>query len=62
MVTTAAGSLSVLSLLITETDCPAQSQAFLWQPVQSWLAGLWAVYSSNLSHSAAAWGSLCLIF
>ena len=52
---------SVLSLLITETDCPAYSGAFLWQPVWSWLAALWVAHSYNLWHSAAAWGSLCLI-
>ena len=39
--TIVAGSHSVLSLLITETDCPALSGAFLRQPVWSWLAALW---------------------
>ena len=52
--TTVAGSHSVLSLLITETDCPAYSGAFLQQPVWSWLAALWVAHYSNLSHSAAA--------
>ena len=52
---------SVLSLFNTETDCPAYSGAFLWQPVQSWLAAFWVVLSSNLSKFSCCMGIFCLI-
>ena len=59
--TTVAENHSVLSLLITETFCPAYSGGFLRVPVRSCLAAVLAAPSSNLSHSAVAWWSLCLI-